>query len=79
MTSDLTVRLDDSTLGALDRLAAKTERSRDWLVTRAVEDFIADNAWQLDKIEAGIAAAERGEFATDDEVAGLRKRFSSQS
>ena len=43
-----------STLNALDHLAEKTDRSRNWLVARAVEDFVAVNAWQLDKIEAGI-------------------------
>lgn len=75
MSAAFTVRLDETTLGALDQLAEKTERSRNWLVAKAVEDYIARNAWQVGKIEAGIAAADRGEFASDDEVARLRKKF----
>jgi predicted transcriptional regulator len=39
-----TVRLDAPALEPLDRLAEKTDRSRDWLVSRAVEDFVALNA-----------------------------------
>jgi len=79
MPAPFTVRLDESTLNALDHLAEKTDRSRNWLVARAVEDFVAVNAWQLDKIEAGLAAANRGEFATDEELARVRKKFAPKS
>ena len=79
MPAPFTVRLDESTLNALDHLAEKTDRSRNWLVSRAVEDFVALNAWQLDKIEAGIAAADRGDFASDKELARVRKKFAPKS
>ncbi|HYA81179.1 MAG TPA: ribbon-helix-helix protein, CopG family [Methylocystis sp.] len=75
MSAAFTVRLDEATLGALDQLAEKTERSRNWLVAKAIEDYLALNAWQVAKIEAGIAASERGDFAADDEVARVRKKF----
>lgn len=75
MSAAFTVRLDETTLGALDRLAEKTERSRNWLVAKAVEDYLAQNAWQVAKIEAGIAAADRGDFASDNELARVRKKF----
>jgi predicted transcriptional regulator len=76
MPAAFTVRLDEATLGALDRLAEQTERSRSWLVTKAIEDYVALNSWQIGKIEGGLAAAARGEFAGDDEVARVRKKFS---
>jgi len=76
MPAAFTVRLDEATLGALDRLAERTERSRSWLVTKAIEDYVALNSWQIGKVEAGLAAAARGEFASDDEVARVRKKFS---
>jgi predicted transcriptional regulator len=75
MPTALTVSIDEATVGALDDLAAKTERSRDWLVNRAIEDFVALNAWQITKIEAGMAAADRGEFTTDAEIARVREKF----
>ena len=75
MASAFTVRLDDDTLGALDRLAERTARSRSWLAAKAIEEYVALNAWQIGRIEAGIAAAERGDFAGADEVVRVRGKF----
>jgi predicted transcriptional regulator len=79
MPAPFTARLDESTLKALDRLTEKTNRSRNWLVGRAVEDLVALNAWRLDKIEAGLVAANRGDFAHDEELARVRKKFAPKS
>jgi len=78
MSDTLVVQLDDMTLNALDQLAQKTERSRTSLVSQAVQDYVALNGWQLRKTEAGIKAADRGDFATDAEVARVRAKFASQ-
>ncbi len=77
MTEAFTLRLSEATLNALDRLAGRTERSRSWLATKAIEDYIALNAWQIDKIEAGIAAADRGEFANVTDVARVAGKYSA--
>lgn len=77
MTAPLTLELDERVVGALDELAAKTDQNRDRLVERAIEDFVAVNAWQIAKIEAGIAAADRGDFVEDDELARLRTKFAA--
>jgi predicted transcriptional regulator len=79
MSAPFTVRLDAETLSALDELASRTERSRNWLVAKAVEDYVALNAWQLSKIEAGLAAADNGEFAEDTEVARVKAKFASKA
>ena len=78
MTAAFTLRLDDATLKALDRLAERTDRSRSWLAARAIEEFIALNAWQIEKIEAGINAADRGDFADDREVACVLGKYSAE-
>ena len=62
-------------MSALDTLAEKTERSRNWLVSRAIESYVSLNAWQIAKIEEGMAAADRGDFVTDEEMAELRARL----
>jgi predicted transcriptional regulator len=79
MSAALTVRLDDATVSTLDRLAQKTGRSADSLVAEAIQDYIALNSWQLEKIESGIAAAGRGDFATVEEVSRVRAKFLPQS
>ena len=78
MTAAFTLRLNEATLEALDRLAEKTERSRSWLATKAIEDYVALNAWQIGKIEAGIGAADRGDFASDDEVKRVVGKYAAK-
>jgi len=75
MSAPFTVRLEEETLNELDNLAEKTERSRNWLVSRAIESYLSLNALQIAKIEEGIAAADRGDFATDEEMAELRAKL----
>ncbi|MGH9677640.1 MAG: CopG family ribbon-helix-helix protein [Candidatus Acidiferrum sp.] len=78
MSDAVTVELDEATIGTLDRLTQKTGRSRDSLVAEAVQDYLALNSWQLEKNECGIAATERGDFATIDEISRVRAKFMPQ-
>jgi predicted transcriptional regulator len=75
MAGSLTVQLNEAVLQALNRLAEKTRRSRDWHVSQALRDYIMINSWQLKRIEEGIAAANKGDFASADEVARVRAKF----
>jgi predicted transcriptional regulator len=74
MPAAFTIRLDETTIEALDRLARQTDRSRSWLAARAVEEYVALNAWQVGKIEEGIAAADAGDFASDSEIRRIRAK-----
>jgi predicted transcriptional regulator len=56
----------------------KTGRSAGSLVAEAVQDYLALNSWQLEKIESGIGAAEHGDFATADEISRVRGKFVPQ-
>lgn len=75
MAATLSVLLEDDTLVALDRLADRMACPRADLVARVVADYVADDAMQIGKIETGLAAADKGDFATDDEVARVRSKF----
>ena len=68
MTAAFTIRLDDEMLAKLDALAADTDRSRNWIAAKAIESYVELNAWQIAKIKEGIAQADRGEFATEEEL-----------
>jgi predicted transcriptional regulator len=78
MAAAFTVRLDEAVLRELDRLAERTERSRNWLVSQAVQEYVSVNAWQLERIEEGVAAADRGDFASEAELARVMEKFGSQ-
>ena len=76
MSNTITIDLEDDTRRALDRLAQQTGRPIDDLVNQAVRDYLQLQEWQRQKIEAGIAAAERGEFATEDELMRIANKYS---
>jgi predicted transcriptional regulator len=71
MTAAVTIELDEETLSALDAFAAKLDRSRSALVSQALEEWLALQDWQIKEIEAGVADADAGRFATEDEVAAV--------
>jgi len=70
-----TVRLPDETAAKLDQLAEKLDRSRSYMAAQAIEDFIAREEWQLAEIEAGLAEADRGEFATTEALAAVVGKY----
>ena len=57
-------------------LAQQTERSRSWLVSRAVQEYVSLNEWQIARIKEGIADADRGDFASDEEMARIWRKYS---
>ncbi|MEZ2218909.1 CopG family ribbon-helix-helix protein [Rhizobium sp. RCC_161_2] len=70
-----TVRVSDETARKLDQIAEKLDRSRSYMAAQAIEDYVAREEWQIAEIEAGLAEANRGEFASDDEVAKVIGKY----
>lgn len=71
----LTLRLDPSLKKKLDKLAEATQRSRSFLASEAIREFVSLNEWQISEIRKGIEEAERGEFATSAEVERVTKKW----
>jgi len=76
MSKTVTIKLEQKTRQALYRLAQQTDRSIDDLVSQAIRDYLEVQKWQRQKIEAGIAAADLGEFATEEELARIDGKYS---
>ena len=70
-----TIRVPDEVADLLNQIAQKLDRSRSYMAAQAIEDFVAREEWQLVEIEAGIAEADRGEFASDDDVARVVGKY----
>ena len=49
-----TVRVPDETADKLDKRAEMMSPSRSYVSARAIEDFVAREAWQRAEIEAGV-------------------------
>ncbi len=64
-----TVRLDEGMIGRVDHLAGELSRSRSWVIKQAIERFLEYEEWFVHEVKDGLKEVERGEIATDDEVA----------
>jgi len=76
MSTTMTVRLPSEVKESLDLLAETTERSRSWLAASAITEFVKTQEWQIAEIQRGIREADRGEFATSDEVTAVFAKWS---
>ena len=70
-----TIRVPDEVADRLDQIAQKLDRSRSYMAAQAIEDFVSREEWQLEEIEAGLAEAESGEFASDEELAHVVSKY----
>jgi predicted transcriptional regulator len=71
-TDTISARLNPETAKKLELLVKATARSRSYLVAEAIEAYVEEQAWQIGAIREGIKEADKGKFATDQEV---RKTF----
>jgi predicted transcriptional regulator len=57
-TEPITIRT--AKVAEIDALAAAMDRSRNYIVNQAIEQYLEANAWQIGTISEGIAAARDG-------------------
>ncbi len=75
----VTLRLEGSLTGKLDKLARATRRSRSFLAAEAIRDYVDLNSWQIEEIHKALAEADRGDFATESEVKRVAKKWSRRA
>ena len=70
MSTTFSVRIDDKTKERLERLAKSTSRSRSFLVTEAIQEYIEANEWQISEINRAIEAADKpgAKFIDHEEI-----------
>jgi len=75
----MTVRLPADLAGQLEKLAKATGHDKSTITVAALRAYVEAEAWQIQDIEQGVAEADRGEFASTEEVnsffAKLARRF----
>lgn len=75
MSCTMTVRLDDEVKARLEKLAGATQRSKSFLAAEAILEFVEINEWQIQEIRKAIKEADAGEFASDDDVIRLARKW----
>jgi len=64
----VSLRVPADLIETLDKIAAALERSRPWIILRALRQYIADEGQEVLDVQDGIAEAERGETVPIEDV-----------
>ena len=75
MSTTLSVRVEPEVKARLDALADATQRSRSFLAAEGIREYVEINEWQLQEIQNAVAEADAGDFASDDELASLARKW----
>jgi len=75
MSTTMTVRLEDDVKDRLAVLAEATQRSKSFLAAEAIRTYVENNEWQVGEIQAALKEAEGGDFAGDEEVTALARKW----
>jgi predicted transcriptional regulator len=65
---NFTFLLDTEKKEALKAIATVTDRDLTYVLNEAIASYLEIYQWLLDEINKGVAEAEAGDFASDDEV-----------
>ena len=64
----VSLRVPADLIETLDKIAAALERSRSWVMLRALRQYIADEGQEVLDVQEGIAEADRGELIPIEDV-----------
>lgn len=67
-STTLTIRMDEQTKERLDSFARSLARSKSYIVTHAIEDYLEINEWQVGETVAGMREADTGMLVEHDKV-----------
>lgn len=74
-STTMTIRLPPALKDRLDQLAEATQRSRSFLATEAVREFVELNEWQVRELQQAVREADAGDFATPEEVGSVLSKW----
>ena len=67
-SAPITIRTAKETISEIDALATAMDRSRNYIVNQALQQYLEGNAWQIERIKAGLAAAREARVRPADVV-----------
>ena len=78
-SSVLTLRLDAKLKNQLDRLSKAMNRSRSFVAAQAIQEYVSVNEWQINEIKKGLAEADAGDFASEEEMQQTIRRLTRRA
>lgn len=73
--ASMSMRLPNELVDQLTNLAEATGRTKTFLAVQAIKNFVEQESWQIAEIKKGLAEADAGDFATDDEIQTLDAKW----
>lgn len=77
--SVMSLRLPDEIADTLANLAKATGRSKSFLAVDALREYLAREAWQIEEIQHALNEADAGDFASDEEVTALARKWANNA
>jgi len=75
MSEVMTIRVDRKTKSRLEKLAKATDRTKSYLAAEAIRAYVDLNEWQIEEIKIAIKEANAGDFATDEELRAVTRKW----
>ena len=76
---NFTFLLDSEKKEALKAIATVTDRDLTYVLNEAIASYLDIYQWLLDEINKGVAEAEAGDFASDDEVKAVFVKLTNEN
>ena len=74
-----TFLLDSEKKEALKAIATVTDRDLTYVLNEAIASYLDIYQWLLDEVNKGVAEAEAGDFASDDEVKAVFVKLTNEN
>ena len=78
-STTMTIRLEPELKSRLDKLANATHRSKSFLASQAVREYIELNEWQILELKEAIKEADAEDFASDQEVVSVFNKWATNA
>jgi predicted transcriptional regulator len=65
---NITFRIESDKKLALEAIAKGINRDRSYVLNEAIDAYLEMHQWQIEEIHKGIAEADAGDFASEEEV-----------
>ena len=76
-TRTINVRVPAHVYAQLEGLAKATSRTKSFVTLEALTSYLNEQSWQIGDIEAAIAEADHGDFATSEQVKAVMSKYSA--
>ncbi len=78
-STTMTIRLEPELKSRLDKLATATHRSKSFLASEAVREYIELNEWQIQELKTAIKEADAEDFASIQEVETIFNKWGASA